>query len=255
MCFRLWPRKPVRRLPSYDDDDGRYEIVDGRRVELPPISFFANQVAFVLGRKLADFADQSDLGQVTVDNLFRLPALLNRSRRPDVAFVSFQRWPKSRPLPCTENALEVVPELMVEVVSPTDQAEALQEKVPEYFQTGVRLVWVIYPVLSQVNAFTASPEPALVAARRRTRRWRGVTGLPPTTEPIVPRGTCRPFPLFYVNILAKIRQARLAPSSLAAGRMKPWNMIPSMAAVLARIPGAMKIIMKSLMENEWSCRP
>ena len=44
---------------------------------------------------------------------------VQRQRRPDVAFVSYNRWPRQRRVPRTE-AWEVVPNLVVEVVSPTD---------------------------------------------------------------------------------------------------------------------------------------
>jgi Uma2 family endonuclease len=41
----------------------------------------------------------------------------------------------------------------VEVVSPTDVAEQLQEKIAEYFQAGVLLVWVVYPQRQQVHVY------------------------------------------------------------------------------------------------------
>ncbi len=40
---------------------------------------------------------------------------------------------------------DVVPDLMVEVISPSDKAEELQTKIREYFEAGARQVWVIYP--------------------------------------------------------------------------------------------------------------
>ena len=47
----------------------------------------------------------------------------------------------------------MVPDLAVEVVSPTDRAEAGLDKVREYFEAGVQLVWVIYPKLRVVHVF------------------------------------------------------------------------------------------------------
>ncbi len=46
-------------------------------------------------------------------------APVNKQRRPDVSFVSYQRWPKTEPVPETK-AWEVVPNLAVEVVSRTE---------------------------------------------------------------------------------------------------------------------------------------
>ena len=65
-----------------------------------------------------------DLGQAVVEVLFRLRSHPNLQRRPDLAFVSFDRWPGASGRP-RSNAWEVVPDLVVEVVSPTNLAEEI----------------------------------------------------------------------------------------------------------------------------------
>ena len=42
-------------------------------------------------------------------------------------------------------ACPIVPDLAVEVVSPNDLSEEVEEKVDEYLRAGVRLVWVVHP--------------------------------------------------------------------------------------------------------------
>jgi Uma2 family endonuclease len=84
-----------------------------------------------------------DLGHPVTEMLFRLPLATARNRRPDGAFVTYGRWPKGRPVP-TDNAWDVVPDLAVEVTSPTDLADEIMQKIVEYFQAGVRLVWLVY---------------------------------------------------------------------------------------------------------------
>src|SRR5262249_21197814 len=93
--------------------------------------------------------------EAIVESLFRLPLPSDRSsnRRPDVAFVSYQRWPANRPQPISDNAWDVVPDLAVELVSPHHMSEDLLSKVLEYFQAGVRLVWVIYPKHRLIQVF------------------------------------------------------------------------------------------------------
>jgi Uma2 family endonuclease len=126
-------------------DELLYEIVDGRRVELPPMSVYANLVASTLFGEFAVFCRAHPIGRILAEMLFRLPLSGSRNRRPDVAFVSYDRWPKNRPIPPRDNAWEVVPDLAVEVVSPHDLADEIIQKLTEYFQAGVRLVWIIYP--------------------------------------------------------------------------------------------------------------
>ena len=134
-----------------------YEIVDGLRVELGPMSIFATTVASRLSFELTVAARAARSGVVLVEAIFRLPLAQdrNRNRRPDLAFVSFDRWPAGKPLPHKDNAWDVVPDLAVEVISPTDFCEDVFAKVSEYFRAGVRLVWVVMPLQRKVFVFDA----------------------------------------------------------------------------------------------------
>ena len=73
-------------------------------------------------------------------------------RRPDISYVSHDRWPRNKPV-TDDEAWDVVPDLAVEVVSPNDKADGLLEKVEEYFVAGVRQVWVVYPRRRVVHVF------------------------------------------------------------------------------------------------------
>ncbi len=100
-------------------------------------------------------ARNSSLGKVQAEMLFLINAPRNLQRRPDVSFVSFQRWPKGKPVPGTQ-AWEVVPELAVEIISPTNGANEIVGKVEDYFTCGVQRVWVIYPLYSKVFDFASA---------------------------------------------------------------------------------------------------
>ncbi len=129
--------------PEVANDDNFYEIVDDQRVELLPMSVNAVQIAFNLAYEIQNYAKPRELGQATTENLFRLRSHPNLQRRPDAAFVSYERWPKGKRIP-TVNAWDVIPDLVVEVVSPTNYAEEIPTKIREYFEAGVRRAWVIY---------------------------------------------------------------------------------------------------------------
>ena len=87
--------------------------------------------------------------------LFRIPSPddSSRERRPDIAVVSYQNWPVESPQDPDANAWEVIPDLAVEVTSPSDRAEDQREKVLEYFRVGVRCVWVVYPKLRMIDVY------------------------------------------------------------------------------------------------------
>ncbi len=105
-----------------------------------------------LAQLLGPFTFTHKLGRVVVETLFTLDPNSGLDRRPDVAFVSSERWPLRRPVPTT-NAWEVVPNLAVEVVSKSNLAWELVAKIREYFTAGVQLVWVIYPTEGQVYIY------------------------------------------------------------------------------------------------------
>ena len=134
---KLWEREIV--------DANDFETVDGVQVEIPPMSADSQVLAFRLARRLSNYGIEQDLGEAFMEVIFRLPLPRERNRRPDVAFVPYSRWAKNKPIPST-NAWDVLPDLFVEVVSPTDRAEDdVETKVEEYLQSGARLVWVVYP--------------------------------------------------------------------------------------------------------------
>lgn len=136
-----------------EENKERYEIIDGQTVEMPPMSAYAGLIASRLVSSINGFAKPRKLGEAVTDVLFQLPLPIGRNRRPDVAFVSAQRWPRGRTFPPKDNAWEVVPDLGIEVVSPTDFAEELLEKIDEYFRAGVRIVWVVYPLRRTIHVY------------------------------------------------------------------------------------------------------
>jgi len=89
--------------------------------------------------------------------IFDLRPHVDRERRPDVAFVSFERWARDRRIPRTRS-WAVVPELAVEIISLTNTADDVAEKLEEYYKAGVRLVWVVYPGQSKVYAYTSTTD-------------------------------------------------------------------------------------------------
>ena len=133
-------------------DEPLYEIVNGQRVDLPPMSAYATWIASRLHLRLGLYAEDKGLGVSVSEMLFALDAEHNLRHRPDVAFVSTARWPLDRALPETGD-WDVVPDLAVEVISPNDVFKDVLAKVREYFHYGVQIVWVIAPEERQVYVY------------------------------------------------------------------------------------------------------
>jgi Uma2 family endonuclease len=144
-------------LPRTESSDAEYEplyeIIDGVRVELPPMSILASRVTSKLHSRLGHHLVGNPVGESLMETLFHLPLPVERNRRPDVAFVSARTIAAAPPQRGSENAWAVLPELMAEVVSPHDLAEDIIERIDEYFAAGTSLVWVIYPTRRLVYVY------------------------------------------------------------------------------------------------------
>ncbi|MEI6231668.1 MAG: Uma2 family endonuclease [Planctomycetota bacterium] len=124
------------------EHDGLFEFVNGEIVEknMGAISMeIGNVILFIL----RTYCYEHKLGRVMMEQFFQCYSDdPERVRRPDVAFISKGKLPGDK-LP--EGAISVVPDLVVEVVSPYDKQYKVDEKVKEYLDAGVRIVWVVSP--------------------------------------------------------------------------------------------------------------
>jgi Uma2 family endonuclease len=120
-----------------------WEVVDDELREATPTSTVACILAGRLCERLFLFNAANRTGEVVFETLFQLRAKPKLQRRPAVAFVSRARWDGVEADEAA--AWKVVPDLAVEVVSPTNLAEDIEAKIVDYFAAGVRRVWVLYP--------------------------------------------------------------------------------------------------------------
>lgn len=136
-------------------DVGPCELVKGRIVPMSPTGGEHARIAFHLGAELVAFARRQRTGWVVGGEVGiytrRNPDTI---RGADVAFLSRERAPEGPPRGFLENA----PELVVEVVSPSERWQALRQKVEEYFGIGVEQVWIVEPDNRTVLVYTSPTE-------------------------------------------------------------------------------------------------
>lgn len=137
-----------------------YELVEGTLVEKPmgrPEAFLALE----LGALLRAFVNERDLGFCTgADDLIELMPKLVRG--PDVCFVA---WGKGTERTIDTDAISKrVPDLVVEVLSPSNSRGEMARKRKEYFFAGIRLVWEIDPRKRTAEVFSAPDESTAITA-------------------------------------------------------------------------------------------
>jgi Uma2 family endonuclease len=127
------------------------ELIDGVLVEKALGSKESLFAAYIV-RLLGNFVDEDDLGIVLgADGMLRLrPGLV---RIPDVSFIPWHRIPGEE---VTDDPIAAyVPDLAVEVLSPSNTRAEIDRKLREYFETGTRLAWVIQPKTQTAEVYTS----------------------------------------------------------------------------------------------------
>ena len=152
----LWKPTPgtatERDLIRLNDHGNRhYELVDGTLVE-KAIGFDEGIFGYFLGLDLGNDIKTHDLGKPVGDGaMMRLfPGLV---RVPDLAFISWERYPKSKRR--RGEIPTIAPDLVVEVLSKGNTPKEMARKLREYFKAGVRLVWYVDPSKRTVRVYTA----------------------------------------------------------------------------------------------------
>ena len=130
----------------------RFELVKGVYVEISPASALHGVVAIAIGSLLNDFVRKHGRGLATAaETGFILARNPDSVRAADAAFIAKERLPAGG-VP-EEGYWPLAPDLAVEVVSPNDRPDDVQEKAQEYLAAGTRMVWVIYPKTRSVMVY------------------------------------------------------------------------------------------------------
>lgn len=137
-------------------DEGPFEIIEGERVPVAPQITRSGRIAGRLFLELAAYVKQNNLGEVFTEVPFVLVLELQwvaGSRVPDLMFVRADRLAQLAAAdPEWENKpLTLVPDLVVEIISPTDRASDVSKKIARYLQDGVQIAWLIDPEIQVVT--------------------------------------------------------------------------------------------------------
>jgi Uma2 family endonuclease len=143
---RIWTDEELLSMPK---DGFKREIVGGE-VIMSPASFdhgsMISRLYVALGKlvyenKLGELADGQTGFRFKSEDVFC----------PDIAFVTAQRTAEHRK---TGKAFfEGGPDLVVEVLSPSDTMQVMEEKLGQFFAEGTRLAWVVHPKRRVVHVY------------------------------------------------------------------------------------------------------
>jgi Uma2 family endonuclease len=130
----------MEQYAALDEPEGvRYELNEGELVVTPLPMMFHNVIANRINLPLSAFVHRDKLGEVVVETDFQLTE--DTVRRPDIALISAQKLAFID----QHQRLQIAPDLVVEIASPSDRPDDLMLKVQQYLNAGTATVLVIYP--------------------------------------------------------------------------------------------------------------
>ena len=134
-------------LLAMPNDGMRRELIRGELIEMPPASDDHGFVGSEPSWQIGAFVRRHRLGRDRIaETGFQLAP--DTVLAPDYAFISYERM-SSRPQ--SRGYAQVIPDLVMEVVSPNDRQPLVDRKIRLWLDAGVRLVLVVYPASQEVH--------------------------------------------------------------------------------------------------------
>ncbi len=140
-----------------DLGEGRFELVRGEVIEVPPPRPDHGRVVSRAGFSLESYGRSTGHGYCLTESAVGTETGPDTVRGPDLSFYSHARWPEHR---VGSGLPPVPPDLTVEVLSPSNRFTAILQKVGEYVEAEVLIVWVINPRRRYVAIYRLSDDEA-----------------------------------------------------------------------------------------------
>ena len=126
------------------------ELVKGKLRETMASGGKHGEIAMALGAALLAHIRPHRLGRIAgSDSGVRLERDPDTVREPDLAYFSAATLPLEVEV---HGYYEVVPDLVVEIISPSDRPGAVANRVAMWHRYGVAMVWAVYPATRTIAA-------------------------------------------------------------------------------------------------------
>jgi Uma2 family endonuclease len=135
-------------------DINHYELTNGKIVITPPAGWGHGELEARLSRILFEFVEDNKLGKVFGSSTgYNLPS--GDTLEPDISFIASGRWTKG-PHVGRGQFLKIVPNLVIEILSPATAQRDRVEKKAVYEANGVDELWLVDPVKREITVFERS---------------------------------------------------------------------------------------------------
>jgi Uma2 family endonuclease len=123
------------------EDGSQQELVRGEIITMQPPGTLHGATCVRSVLKIGGFIERGPGGTLVCnDSGFITERAPDSVRGPDLSY-----WTKERMKEIPVGYAKISPDMLVEVLSPTNTSKQIRTKIKEYFARGVRLVWVVAP--------------------------------------------------------------------------------------------------------------
>jgi Uma2 family endonuclease len=141
----------VEQFEQLPQEDGvQYELKDGELVRMANAKAGRERTKFRIERSLMGYIIQHPIGEIYSESSFALSP--SRVCIPDISFLRDELAVKSDP----DHIFQGSPDLAIEVVSDSESALELRQKIQDYLDAGSKAVWAFYPKLRIVAVYDQS---------------------------------------------------------------------------------------------------
>jgi Uma2 family endonuclease len=143
------------------EEDKRYELDEGELIEMTRPAYKHNRPMQTLLVELELYFRKNPVGEALLsENLYALSP--NTRLAPDVAVILGDR----RAELINAKVIPIIPDIVVEVLSPSETPRKVLRKLKQYFTAGGKEVWLIDPESSTAEVWTGPtlPEHELTGA-------------------------------------------------------------------------------------------
>ncbi|MUL36936.1 Uma2 family endonuclease [Gloeocapsopsis dulcis] len=139
------------RIASENEEWWFESTKDGELVIMPPTGGNTGRRNSKITTQLELWNSVNNLGEAfDSSTMFVLPNGARRS--PDAAWIKRDRW-NNLSLEQQDKFPPLCPDFVIELVSPSDSIEQLQQKMQEYLENGAVLGWLIDPTTRRVEVY------------------------------------------------------------------------------------------------------
>ena len=139
----------AEELLEMDSRDIKGELIRGVFCERMSAGTEHGEIAMLLGSEMVSFVRPRRMGRVIVsDSGVFLEKGPDTVREPDLAYISADKLPLDVRV---RGYLEVIPDLVTEIISPSDRPAQIHDKTRMWLSYGVRIVWEVYPERREVR--------------------------------------------------------------------------------------------------------